>query len=314
MRKYFIRPGFDFIQLFADGGSGGEGGTGAGAAAEAAGQSDAALAQQQTKGAKNPLADVQYGTEADPAAAGQETTGADDRAERFEALIKGEFKDLYEGKLKDTLSKRLKGTEEVVTRYNALSPVLGMLAQKYGVDANNVEALSKAIEDDETFYEDEALEKGLSVQQVKEMRKMKRENEALKAQMDQRKSEEEADRTYAAWMDEAAKIKEIYPSFDLKTELENPKMQRYLLSGVPMMDAFEAVHSREIIGGAMQFTAGKIAQKVANNVAAGKKRPSEGAMRSSSAVTTKRDVSLLTKEDRLEVIRRAERGALIGFD
>ena len=124
MRKYFIRPGFDFIQLFADGGGGGEGGTGAGAAAEAAGQTGAELAQPQSKGAKNPLANVQYGTEVDPAAAGQESTGVDDRAERFESLIKGEFKDLYEGKLKDTMSKRLKGTEDTVKRYNALSPVL----------------------------------------------------------------------------------------------------------------------------------------------------------------------------------------------
>ncbi len=313
MRKYFIRPGFDFLQLFADGGSGGEGsGTGAEAAAEAAGQSDAALAQPQRSGAKNPLANVQYGTEADPAAAGQGT--ADDRAAKFDALIRGEYKDLYEGKLKDTISKRLKGTEETVTRYNQLSPVLDLLAGKYGVDANDVEALSKAIEDDETFYEDEALEKGLTVQQVKELRKMQRENKALKAEMEQRRSKEEADRTLAAWTDEAKQIKEIYPSFDMKTELENPKMQKLLLNGFSMMDAFKALHSDEIIGGAMQYTAGQIAKKVANNIASGKNRPAEGAMGGKSAVTVKRDVSQLTKADRQEIIRRAQRGALIGFD
>lgn len=313
MQTFFIRPGFDFIQLFADGG-GGEGGTGAGAAAAAAGQTGAAPAQPQTSGAKNPLANVQYGTEADSAAAGQGERIADDRAAQFDALIKGDYKDLYEAKLKDTISKRLKGTEDTVAKYNALSPVLSLLAGKYGVDANDVEALSKAIEDDETFYEDEALEKGLTVQQVKEIRKMKRENEALKAQMDQRKSQEQANQTYAAWMEEAAKIKEIYPSFDLQTELQNPQMQRLLLANVPMMDAFKALHSDEIIGGAMRFTAGQVAQKVANSVAAGRKRPSEGAMGNQGAVVSKRDVSQLTKADRLEIIRRAERGAKIGFD
>ena len=313
MQTFFIRPGFDFIQLFADGG-GGEGGTGAGAAAAAAGQIGAAPAQPQTSGAKNPLANVQYGTEADSAAAGQGERIADDRAAQFDALIKGDYKDLYEAKLKDTISKRLKGTEDTVAKYNALSPVLSLLAGKYGVDANDVEALSKAIEDDETFYEDEALEKGLTVQQVKEIRKMQRENEALKAQMDQRKSQEQANQTYAAWMEEAAKIKEIYPSFDLQTELQNPQMQRLLLANVPMMDAFKALHSDEIIGGAMRFTAGQVAQKVANSVAAGRKRPSEGAMGSQGAVVSKRDVSQLTKADRLEIIRRAERGAKIGFD
>lgn len=313
MHSFFIRPGFDFMQLFADGG-GGEGGTGAGAAAAAAGQNSAAPAQPQTTGAKNPLANVQYGTEAEPAAAGQGERIADDRAAQFDALIKGDYKDLYEARLKETISKRLKGTEDTVAKYNALSPVLSMLADKYGVKADDIEALSKAIEDDETFYEDEALEKGLTVQQVKEMRKMQRENEALKAQMNQRKSQEAADQTYAAWMDEAAKLKEIYPAFDLRAELQNPQMQRLLLANVPMQTAFQAIHQDEILSGAMQYAAGQGAQKVANSVAAGKRRPAEGAMAAQGAVVSKRDVSQLTKADRLEIIRRAERGAMIGFD
>lgn len=314
MSKFYIRPGFDFLQLFAEGG-GAEGGTGAGtAAAAAAGQNAAAPAQPQTKGAKNPLANVQYGTEAGPAAAGQEGQIADDRAAQFDAMIKGDYKDLFEAKIKDTVSKRLKGTEEVVGKYNALAPVLGLLAGKYGVDANDVDALSKAIEDDEAFYEDEALEKGMTVQQVKEMRKMQRENAELKAQMEQRKTKDQADQTYAAWMDEAAKIKAIYPAFDLQAELQNPQFRRLLMSNVSMQTAYQAIHQDEILGGAMHYTAGQVAQKVANSVAAGRARPAEGAMGSQSAVVSKRDVSQLTKADRLEIIRRAERGAKIGFD
>ena len=147
MSDYYIRPDFDFIQLFADGG-GGESGAGDGAAAEAAGPTNAELAQPQTKGAKNPLANVQYGTEAaGPADAGQgENISADDRAAKFEALIRGDYKDLYEAKLKDTISRRLKGTEETVRRYEALVPALDNLASKYGVDAKDTEALIKAIE------------------------------------------------------------------------------------------------------------------------------------------------------------------------
>ena len=148
---------------------------------------------------------------------------------------------------------------------------------------------------------------------------MQRENKELREQVEQRRSQEAANRTFAAWTEEAAKIKEIYPSFDLKAELDNPvtgkRMQKYLLNGTSMMDAFRAIHFDELTSGAMEFTAGKIAQKVANNVAAGKSRPAEGAMGNRSApVVTKRDVSQLTKADRLEIIRRAERGAYIGFD
>ena len=308
MQRFIFRPGYRFLQLFAEGG--GEGGTEAGTT----GQTEAAPVQPQRSGAKNPLANVQYGTDADPAAAGQENVNPDDRAAQFEALIKGEYKDLYEDRLKDTISKRLKGTEETVKRYDALSPVLGLLAQKYGVDANDAEALSKAIEEDETFYEDEALEKGLTVQQVKEMRKVQRENEALKQQLEERKTEAQAKATFAQWVQEAELVKQLYPSFDLNEELQNSTFRRQLMSGVPMQHAFESLHTREIIGGAMQFTAGKVAGKIANHVASGMKRPAEGAMGNQGAVVSKRNVSQLTKADRQEILRRASRGEKIGFD
>lgn len=305
MQHNIFRPGFRFLQLFA----GGEGGTGAGTP----GQTAAAPVQPQSTGAKNPLANVQYGTSEDSAAAGQDTV-FDDREAQFESLIKGEYKDLYENRLKDTISKRLKGTEETVRRFDALSPVLGLLAQKYGVDANDTEALSKAIEDDETFYEDEALEKGMTVQQVKEMRRMQRENADLKRQMEERQSREKAEQDFAAWMQESESVKEIYPSFDLKTELQNPTFRRQIMSGVPVQTAFESAHMKEILGGVMQFTAQKVTGKVANHVASGMKRPAEGAMGNQGAVVSKRNVSQLTKADREEILRRAARGEKIGFD
>jgi len=307
MHRFTFRPGYRFLQLFAEGG---EGGTVAGTT----GQTAAAPVQPQTQGAKNPLANVQYGTQADPAAAGQETVNADERAAKFEELIKGEYKDLYEDRLKDTISKRLKGTEEVVRRYDALSPVLDLLAQKYGVDTNDVDALSKAIEDDETFYEDEALEKGMTVEAVKQMRKMERENAALKKAMEEKQNKERAEQDFAKWMQEADRVKEIYPGFDIREQLQDPALRRLLMSGIPLQQAFEALHLKEIMGGAMQFTAGKIAGKVANHVASGMKRPQEGAMGNQATTVSKRNVSQLNKADRQEILRRAARGEKIGFD
>ena len=306
MQHNIFRPGFRFLQLFA----GGEGGTGAGTP----GQTAAAPVQPQSTGAKNPLANVQYGTSEESAAAGQDNITADDREAHFESLIKGEYKDLYESRLKDTISRRLKGTEETVRRYDALSPVLGLLAQKYGVDANDAEALSKAIEDDETFYEDEALEKGMTVQQVKDLRKMQRENAELKRQMEERQSRERAEQDFAAWMQESELVKQIYPSFELDQELKNPTFRRQIMSGIPLQTAFEAAHMKEILGGVMQFTAQKVTGKVANHVASGMKRPAEGAMGNQVAVVSKRDVSQLNKADREEILRRAARGEKIGFD
>lgn len=311
MRKLTLAPYFN-IQLF---GEGGDGGTGTGAAgAEPAGQIEAALAQPH-KGVKdNPLAAVKYGLQEDDApAAGEPEVAETDRNAKFEALIKGEYKDLYDARVRETIRSRLKGNEETVAKYNQLAPILDLLAGKYGVDASDMAALSKAIEDDESYYENEAVERGISVQQVKEMRRMQRENEALKAQMKETEAKQHADDLLAGWMQQGEGVKQIYPSFDLSTELQNEQFRALLRSNVPVQTAFEVVHKDEILPAAMQYTAQQVTQKVANSVRAGQKRPTEGAMRGQSPSTIKSDVSQLTKADRDEIDRRVARGEKIRF-
>lgn len=314
MRKLTLAPYFD-IQLFGEGAEGGDGGTGAGTAgAEPAGQTEAALAQPR-KGVKdNPLANVKYGLQDEAPAAGEpEPVAETDRNAAFEALIKGEYKDLYDARVRETIRSRLKGNEETVNKYNQLAPVLDLLAGKYGVDASDISALSKAIEDDESFYEEEAMTHGMTVQQVKEMRKMQRENKELKAQMEQAQARQQADALYAGWMQQAEGVKQVYPSFDLAAELQNEQFRALLRSNVPVQTAFEVVHKDEILPAAMQFTAQQVTRKVANSVRAGQKRPAEGAMKGQSTSITKSDVSQLTKADREEIARRVARGEKIRF-
>lgn len=313
MRKLTLAPYFD-IQLFGEGAGGGDGGTGAGAAGAApAGQTEAAPAQPH-KGVKdNPLAGVIYGKQDDAPAAGEPVVAETDRNAKFEALIKGEYKDLYDARVRDTIRSRLKGNEETVAKYNQLAPILDLLAGKYGVDASDVAALSKAIEDDESFYEDEAVERGISVQQVKEMRRIQRENTELRAQMEQAQTKQRADAMLADWMQQGEGVKQIYPSFDLSTELQNEQFRALLRSNVPVQTAFEVVHKDEILPAAMQYTAQQVTQKVANSVRAGQRRPAEGAMRGQSTVISKSDVSQLTKADRDEIDRRVARGEKIRF-
>lgn len=314
MRRLTLSSLFD-IQLFGEGAGGGDGGTGAGTAgATPAGQTAAAPVQPQKGVKSNPLADVKYGKQEEAVpAAGEQTAQADDRKAKFEALIKGEYKDLYDERIQDTIQKRLKGQSEIVGKYNSLAPVLDLLESKYGVNAGDADALAKAIEEDESFYEDEALERGLTVAQVKEIRKMQRENAQLKAQMERVNTKEQADRLYAAWMEQAEKVKQIYPSFDLQTELADEQFRALLRSNVPIQTAFEVLHKDEIIPAAMNVTAKKIQEKTANDIRSGQRRPAEGAMGGRSAVVTKSDVSQLTKADRAEINRRVARGEKIVF-
>jgi hypothetical protein len=313
MKNKILFPMLLDLQLFAEGG--GDGGTGA----EGATGASATAAVSQNKGVKsNPLADVQYGIQPTTA---EETTPAaevvenptEDRNAKFEALIKGEYKDLYDARVQDTVQKRLKSSKETVDKYNELTPTIEALAKKYGVDPSDIKALNKAIEDDDSYYEQEALEKGLTVEQLKEIRKMEKENADLKKQMEEQNREENAKKIYAKWMEQAESTKQVYPSFDLRTEMQNSKFVDLLKSNIDVRTAYEVIHKDDIIAGAMQFTAKKVEQNLTNKIIANGTRPSENGNSSQGASVTKSDVSALTKADRAEIARRVARGEKISF-
>jgi membrane-bound lytic murein transglycosylase B len=251
MKNYFIIPMLN-LQLFADGGAGA--GAGDGGTAEGQGVTGAA-ALLQTKGEKNnPLTNVKYGIQEGASAAEVQKTATPDRNAEFEALIKGEYKDLYDQRMQETVRNRLKGAKENEARLKeneskltALAPTLEMLGKKYGVDPSDIAALSKAIEDDDSYYEEEALEKGISVQQLKEMRKVQKENAILRQEKEARERNENARQLYNRWMTEAQSTKEVYPSFDMETEMKNQKFVDLLRSNIDVRTAFEVIHRDEII-------------------------------------------------------------------
>lgn len=307
------------LQLFADAGAsaGGEGGTGAVGAAE-----NGILATSKNT-AKNPLANIQYGVQdsAPPAEVQKETTTENDPAKppevdrnaEFEKLIKGDYKDLYDARMQDTIQKRLKSSKETIDKYNGLTPVLEVLAKKYGVDSNDVKALNQAIEEDNSYYEEEAVEKGLSVEQLKGIRKMEKENAELKQQMNEKTARENADKLYASWMNQADSMRNVYPSFDLNAEMQNPKFLDLVKNNVDLKTAYEVIHKDEIIPAAMQFTAQKVEQQLTNKIIANNARPAENGLSSQSSAVVKSDVSKLTKADRAEIARRVARGEKIRF-
>ena len=314
------------LQLFAEGATaaGTEGGNNGNAAANA----EIAAPQNET-GEKNDAPKVMYGKlgipseeKSAPAAEAQKNketrtempnTETLDRKSAFEALIKGEYKDLYDERVQDTVQKRLRGSKETVERYDALKPTLDMLARKYGVKADDVEALNKAIADDDAFYEQEAMEKGVSVEQLKAFRKTERENSELKRQLSERNAREGAEKQYAEWMRQGEETKKIYPSFDLREELKNQRFVDLLRANIDTRTAFEVIHRDEIIPAAMQYAAKEAEKQVARSVAANNARPIENGAGSRSSVVVKSDVSKLTDADIDEVIRIVKGGGRVGF-
>ena len=300
------------LQLFAEGA--GDGGTGS----EGATGVTPAAAEQGKKGVSNSLENVVYGKQeiAEPAAEVHEETTTEQKIDRnaeFDKLIKGEYKDLFDAKMQDTMQKRLGKLKEVEGKYNSLIPALEQIAAKYGVESTDIEALTKAIEEDDSYYEQEALEKGITVQQLKSIRKMERENAELRQQMQEQESRDNANKLYAKWMQQEQEIKGVYPTFNLEAEMQNSRFIDLLRAGVDMRTVYEVMHKDEIIHGAMQFTAQEVEKKVTNKIRANGARPTENGMSSQGAAVVKSDVSQLSNADISEVLRRVRRGEKISF-
>lgn len=286
------------LQLLADGG---------GAGAGAMGASDSAAMSQ-----GGDLSNVKYGIQDD----GVEDSNLNETPDvetEFEKLIKGQYKDQYNRRVQDTVQKRLKSTKDIVDKYNALSPTLDFLSKRYGVDVADVDALNKAIENDESYYEDEAIERGITVEQLKEIKKMERENSALKKAMQEQQAREDGAKLLSQWTTEADATKMVYPAFDFDAEMENPDFRALLNAHVGVQTAYEVLHKDEIIPAAMQYAAKTVEQKLTNKIVSNGARPVENGNSAQSASVVKKDVAQLTRADRAEIAKRVARGEKIRF-
>lgn len=303
------------LQMFAEGGAGADGGTGAEGAANGVNVS----VPGSRKGV-NPLADVKYGKQAEEEAHAPDVQQETDVPEgtdldtEFKDLIKGKYKAQYDKLTQDTVQRRLKGTKEAVDKFNALTPTLQMLAKKYGLeDATDAKALQAAIEEDNSFYEQEAYLKGVSVEELKAVRKLETKNAELTRLLNEKNANEQAERDVAEWMRQAQAATEQFPDLDLAAELENPQFVSLLKMNIPVETAYFAMHHRELVPKAMQYASKTAEQKVVNKVIANGARPVENGLQGQASTLVKSDVSQLTRADREEIIRRVQRGEKITF-
>ena len=300
------------LRLF-DGGAGEAASGGADAATQAAAPAG--------KPTKAQLRQVVYGAEAREQAPGQARGAAggpgasgEAGAESFDELIRGKYKAEYDKRVQEQLARRFRQHEQLQARQARLEPMLEILAGKYGVDARNVDALAKAVESDEALYEAEANEQGIPLEQYRRMKQIERENNRFKAVVEDAQRRQNAERIYGEWMRQVESAKAVYPGLRFEAELGNPDFLRLLRAGVDVRAAYEVVHRDEIIGGAMQFTAQKVAGKVASDVRARGARPQEnGAGAQSPSVMRKTHAGELTRDDVLEIARRAKKGIRTSF-
>ena len=235
----------------------------------------------------------------------------------FDDLIKGEYKKDFKKATSNIVKKRVSKVQsqldEANARYDSLRPMLDTLGEKYRVDPNDIESLNNAILNDKTLYEEEAMERGMDVDTLMQIKGMEQENRLLEEQMRAQEEERQRQMEFAKISQQADELKAIYPEFDLEDELQNETFAKMLHLGFSVKNAFESTHIDELNAIQAEAIASKATEKVANSVKANAKRPSENGLKSQPGAKVNNDIKSLTKEELDDYIARANKGESISF-
>ena len=221
----------------------------------------------------------------------------------------------YNEQMQATVRQRLRSAKGAEEALGKLTPALELLARKHGLDPAKMdyEALAKAINDDESYYEDKALEMGVSVEAAKKIDQQERDTARQQRQAEQTLEEQKIQKHFEGLQQQAEEMKKVFPNFDLRKELQNPVFVRMTAPnvGISVEDAYFAVHRNELQAAAMQVTAQKTAQKVSNAIKAGSRRPTESGISGQGASVTNIDYKSMTPAQRNELKARIRAGEKI---
>jgi hypothetical protein len=241
-------------------------------------------------------------------AQGENSVAASQERPSFVDLIKGDYKQEADKYIQGIVRERVKNSKDMIA---AQGDILNIVAAKYGMDTSDLAALKERVSNDDAYYEDRAMEEGLTVDQYKRIAQAETKAREYEAQIQQQQRDQAAQQQIAKWQAEADQVKQVFPSFDLQAEIANPTFAKLLQNGVEMRSAYVAAHDAEIMQGAMQYTAAEVRKATANDIAARGTRPRENASSSQASASLHTDVSKLTRADREALSRRAAAGEIV---
>lgn len=269
----------------------------------------------------NPLANVRYGIQPEPAAQpieepstevaevpqGQENTRAS-----FDDLIAGDYKEDYQRKVQATIADRLKGSKQ---REEKVAPLIQALAEQYGKEADDLDGIREAMENDSNRTERNMLDLGVDERTAKRLAEIKANNEKRKQQAEAERREMMRQEHFKNLQSQAEQMKQLYPGFDLEHELKDTRYFDLTTpeKGLSLEEAYMAIHGKEIMASAMQYAVERSAQKVAASVQSNSRRPSEAGVSRAQPIEVKSDPTKFTKADRSEIRRRVAMGETIVF-
>lgn len=308
------------LQLFAEG-DGGDGGADAGVNSQ-----EAAVPAPRRARRENPMADIRFGYapgEASQAAADNTGMGTQPAEEDWEKQIGkgGKHEKDFNASVQKILQPRLKKLQGKVDSYD---PIMQLLGQRYniaaGEDGIDTAALLTALEEDRKYYEDRAYREGVTPETLMMQEKLQRQQRMIDARKQAEEQEARMRNEYVNLNRQAEVLRQTIPDFDLDYEINNPAFMRMVRAGVPVQNAYFAVHHEEIMAAQRnaQMQAANTAvmqarQMTANAIAAGQMRPTENGVGGAAPALHITDPRSLTPAMRAELKRRVDRGEKISW-
>ena len=208
----------------------------------------------------------------------------------------------YNKQMQSVIKSRLKAAGNAEEALAKIAPALEVLARKHGQDPANpdYDALAKAINDDDAYYEDKALEMGVSVEAAKRIDQQERDDARKKREETRTLEQQKIQQHFMKLEQQGEALKKMFPNFNLREELKNPKFAQMTSpnSLMSLEDAYYAVHRKEIDAARSQVIAQQTVQQISNSIQAGSRRPDENGTSGQSASVTTFDYSKASKSQR----------------
>lgn len=219
----------------------------------------------------------------------------------------------YNGEMQKVVKaakEKLKTSAEALEK---LAPAIQLIAKKYGVDAGDYEAISKAVVDDDAYYEERAMELGVTTDVAKQLDKSEKMMRAAEEQQQKFINEQKLMEHIGKLNRQAIELQQKYPDFNLGKELNNPTFARLTAPdlNLPLEDAYELVHREEIKENIRQAALKASIQQVSNAVQSNKNRPNDGVSKSSNASVQTFNYQNATKAQREALKARIRSGEKI---
>lgn len=239
-----------------------------------------------------------------------EKSFAEKKAE-FAKLISGEYKEVFEELLKEKTDSESSKNAMLRERLRQTEEILDMLSDRY--QTSSADGIRKALKEDNSLFSESAGKYGMDVKSYRYMRDLERENSRARAQIDRSRAEADLTEKLRALYSDSASVSQQYPEFNLAEEIINPEFIKLIKSGVDMKTAYEVIHHNDILELIKRENAAEAKKNATMELEARNNRPVENGLASQSSALLKKDVSMLTPEERAEIARRAARGEIISF-